>query len=57
METGDSNEGTFFQQLEDYPWGSDAEFQSGLAAILGPEPSPEQAERLNLRAKCFYYAR
>ena len=46
-----------FQQLEDYAWESDVEFQSGLQAILGPDPSPEQAEHLTLRARCFYFAR
>ena len=46
-----------FQQLEDYDWKSDPEFQSGLQAILGSNPSPEQAEHLTLRARCFYLAR
>ncbi len=46
-----------FEQLEAYPWNKDAEFQGGLTAILGPNPSPEQAEELTLRARCFYYAR
>lgn len=46
-----------FQQLEDYPWGSDEEFQSGLQAILGSNPSPDQAEHLTLRARCFYFSR
>ena len=46
-----------FQQLEDYPWDSDPEFQSGLQAILGPNPSTDQAEHLTLRARCFYLAR
>ena len=46
-----------FQQLEDYAWDSDPEFQSGLQAILGPNPSAEQAEHLTLRARCFYFAR
>ena len=46
-----------FQQLEDYDWESDLEFQSGLQAILGSNPSPEQAEHLTLRARCFYLAR
>ena len=46
-----------FQQLEDYAWDSDTEFQSGLQAILGPDPSAEQAEHLTLRARCFYFAR
>lgn len=51
-----SNE-SLFERLEAYPWDSDAEFQSGLRAILGPDPSPEQAEQLTLRARCFYYTR
>lgn len=46
-----------FQQLEDYAWDSDPEFQSGLQAILGTNPSAEQAEHLTLRARCFYFAR
>lgn len=46
-----------FQQLEDYAWDSDPEFLSGLQAILGSNPSTEQAERLTLRARCFYFAR
>jgi len=46
-----------FQQLDSYPWDSDEEFQSGLHAILGPHPAPEQAEPLTLRARCFYYSR
>ena len=46
-----------FQQLEDYDWKSDSEFQNGLQAILGSNPSPEQAEQLTLRARCFYLAR
>jgi len=46
-----------FHQLDVYPWTSDEEFQSGLRAILGPNPKPEQGEQLTLRARCFYYAR
>ena len=46
-----------FQQLESYSWDSDAEFQSGLRAILGPNPTPEQAQQLTLRARCFYFSR
>ncbi|MCJ1391468.1 hypothetical protein MMC18_004332 [Xylographa bjoerkii] len=46
-----------FRQLDTYPWASDKEFQNGLRAILGPNPRPEQAEQLTLRARCFYYAR
>ncbi|KAL2041723.1 hypothetical protein N7G274_005507 [Stereocaulon virgatum] len=48
---------TVFQQLESYPWASDPEFQSGLRAILGQDPSPEQAQHLTLRARCFYFSR
>ena len=46
-----------FRQLESYPWDSDTEFQSGLQAILGPNPTPEQAQQLELRARCFYFSR
>ncbi|KZF20650.1 hypothetical protein L228DRAFT_222754 [Xylona heveae TC161] len=46
-----------FEQLECYPWGNDAEFQSGLLAILGQNPSPDQARELEIRAKCFYFSR
>lgn len=46
-----------FQQLEDYAWDTDPEFQSGLQAILGPNPSAEQSEYLTLRARCFYFSR
>ncbi|KAL9097798.1 MAG: hypothetical protein Q9165_000124 [Trypethelium subeluteriae] len=46
-----------YEQLENYSWDSDEDFQSGLDAILGANPSPEQAAELTLRARCFYYAR
>ncbi len=46
-----------FEQLETYDWATDAEFQSGLQAILHSNPSSEQAEHLTLRARCFYYSR
>ena len=46
-----------FQQLENYAWDADPEFQSGLQAILGSNPSAEQSEHLSLRARCFYFAR
>ena len=54
---GDASDVQLFQKLEDYPWDSDEEFQSGLRAILGPSPTPLQAEQLTLRARCFYYSR
>ncbi len=56
MATQTQDEAKFYQ-LESYPWDSDAEFQSGLQAILGSDPSPEQAEHLTLRARCFYFSR
>lgn len=46
-----------FQQLEDYTWDSDPEFQRGLQAILGSSRSTKQAEHLTLRARCFYFTR
>ncbi|KAF9731801.1 hypothetical protein PMIN06_012550 [Paraphaeosphaeria minitans] len=46
-----------YESLEQYSWDDDAEFQSGLSAILGSNASPEQASELTLRARCFYYAR
>ncbi|KAF2238450.1 hypothetical protein EV356DRAFT_529427 [Viridothelium virens] len=46
-----------YEQLENYSWDSDEDFQSGLDAILGANPSSEQAAELTLRARCFYYAR
>jgi len=46
-----------FKQLDLYPWDSDKEFQGGLQAILGSNPSPSQSQELTLRARCFYYAR
>ena len=46
-----------FKKIEDYPWDSDEEFQSGLRAILGPDPNLDQEKPLTLRARCFYYSR
>ena len=46
-----------YEQLEAYPWDSDPEFQSGLQAILGQDPSPDQAQHLILCARCFYFSR
>jgi len=43
-----------FRQLETYPWDKDKEFQGGLSAILGLNPSSSQLEDLTLRAQCFY---
>jgi len=57
IRTSQNQDEALFQQLEDHPWGSDTEFQSGLQAILGPDPSSDQAEHLTLRARCFYFSR
>jgi hypothetical protein len=52
-----------FHTLSTYPFHQDAEFQSGLSAILGhPETptSPEEVEQnadLVLKAQCFYFSR
>jgi hypothetical protein len=52
-----------FHNLFTYPFHQDAEFQSGLSAILGhPETpaSPEEVEQnadLVLKAECFYFSR
>lgn len=46
-----------FEELDQYPWDSDAEFQTGLSSILASNQSPELADDLTLRARCFYYAR
>ncbi|KAH9882740.1 hypothetical protein J1614_000105 [Plenodomus biglobosus] len=46
-----------YAALERYDWDRDAEFQSGLSAILGTNSTPEQATELALRARCFYYSR
>lgn len=46
-----------YAALERYHWDDDAEFQSGLSAILGSNSTPEQAAELALRARCFYYSR
>lgn len=46
-----------YAALERYNWDADAEFQSGLSAIVGSNSTPEQASELALRARCFYYSR
>ena len=51
------NDEDLFKQLESYSWDSDTEFQSGLQAILGSNPTPDQAQQLTLRARCFYFSR
>ena len=51
------NDEAIFKELESYSWDSDTEFQSGLQAILGPNPTPDQAQQLTLRARCFYFSR
>ncbi|KAH7025450.1 hypothetical protein B0J12DRAFT_746219 [Macrophomina phaseolina] len=48
---------SIYAQVDNYPWDTDAEFQSGLGAILGSTASQDQAVELALRARCFYYSR
>ncbi|KAI9831210.1 MAG: hypothetical protein M1819_005138 [Sarea resinae] len=48
---------SLYQQLEDYDWDNDPEFQGGLTAILGKGPDLERTQELTLRARCFYYSR
>jgi hypothetical protein len=56
--TDSSLESSFiFNQLDEYPWDSDEEFQGGLRTILGSVQDPAQVEHLTLRAKCYYYER
>ena len=56
----EETDSVLFQQLEDYAWDSDLEFQRGLQAILGSNYSTDsiaKPEHLILRARCFYFAR
>jgi hypothetical protein len=46
-----------YSEVDKYPWDTDEEFQGGLAAILGSDPSPARTAELTLRARCFYYSR
>ncbi|KAL9637064.1 MAG: hypothetical protein Q9204_002013 [Flavoplaca sp. TL-2023a] len=45
-----------FERIESYPFSTDPEFQSGLSTILSSN-STQEPEFLNLRARCFYFAR
>ncbi|EPE36230.1 hypothetical protein GLAREA_05568 [Glarea lozoyensis ATCC 20868] len=53
----DYGDDTIYHQLETYDWEKDKEFQGGLSAILGPNPSPNQIQDLTIRAQCFYFSR
>ena len=46
-----------YEQLEQYSWSEDLEFQTGLSSILASNQSHEQTAELMLRAKCFYFSR
>lgn len=46
-----------FEQLEQYRWDEDAEFQSGLSSILASAQTDEQNAETVRRAKCFYFSR
>lgn len=40
-----------------HPWSTDAEFQSGLSALVPAGRPAAERDELVLRAQCFYYAR
>ena len=46
-----------FREINEYEWSSDAEFQSGLQAILDPSASADEIRRVALEAQCFYFSR
>jgi hypothetical protein len=46
-----------FEQIDSYDYDHDPEFQLGLSSILSHAESPSQRADLQLRARCFYYAR
>lgn len=52
-----SDDTAVYEQLENYDWAADTEFQSGLQAILGSTKDTARAEHLTLRARCFYFSR
>lgn len=45
-----------YEQLDAYDWDNDTEFQGGLRAILS-SATPDQAPRLIIRARCYFFAR
>lgn len=53
----ESSQQQLFEQVEQYDWDNDTEFQDGLRAILESSPSSEQAPELTLRARCFFFTR
>lgn len=46
-----------FKSVDDYNYLDDPEFKLGLASILRHAQTQEQSDELELRARCFYYAR
>lgn len=54
--TSDQDPSDLYRQLDSYDWENDKEFNSGLNTILTSAPS-DQAPRLALRARCYYFAR
>lgn len=57
-ETQPSSDATaVFQNLDDYDWDNDNEFQTALASILRSASTPEQTAHLTIRARCYYYTR
>jgi hypothetical protein len=48
-----------FKELDSYDWDGDKEYQIGLNGILdsAKPSSDDQKQNLELKAKCFYFAR
>jgi Tfp pilus assembly protein FimT len=57
QESSHSNNQALFENLENYPWSSDEEFQAGLRAILDTDTGRQNTEALTVQARCFYYSR
>ena len=47
----------WIEEVDSYNYADDAEFQLGLANILQHAQSHEQSNELELKARCFYFAR
>jgi hypothetical protein len=52
-----SDTAAVFQQLDNYNWDGDTEFQAALTSILKSASTPEQTAHLTTRARCYYYTR
>jgi hypothetical protein len=57
QESSHSNNQTLFENLENYPWSSEEDFQIGLRAILDTDTGQQNTDALTVQARCFYYSR